>query len=391
MDPKSEMVSDVAAHHDGKLTPDDIGVAAIAEAGEVENYTPADEKRVRWKIDLHLMPLLMFTYLIQFLDKSCISYSALWGMRKDVGLHGSQYSWLTTIFYIGYLVAEFPMNALFQRLNITKVCGIIISEQPLRTAMWFSMNGMAQIIGGPIAYGIGYIDNALPSWKFPFIIFGSITVAWSIVFFLFATPNPVKAPWLSPHERIIAVSRLASNNTGLDTRVFKPHQAREALLDPKCWLLFLFTVASNIPNGGVVAFGPLIVEGFGYSTLGTTLLGMPSGATQIAALWLSGYAAGRFPRARVALMLGGVGVALAGTVMMYAIPEERKVGRLLGYYLLPGFSATYVLSLGMIQANVAGRTKKGVVTAALFVGEIKRTVSQKRTSTERVSSKAYQT
>ncbi|KAL1614556.1 hypothetical protein SLS56_012064 [Neofusicoccum ribis] len=415
MDPKSEMVSDVAAHHDGKLTPDDIGVAAIAEAGEVENYTPADEKRVRWKIDLHLMPLLMVTYLIQFLDKSCISYSALWGMRKDVGLHGSQYSWLTTIFYIGYLVAEFPMNALFQRLNITKVCGIIIglwgtvllcmaasndfaglmttrfflgalesgvspcfvlltgmfykrSEQPLRTAMWFSMNGMAQIIGGPIAYGIGYIDNALPSWKFPFIIFGSITVAWSIVFFLFATPNPVKAPWLSPHERIIAVSRLASNNTGLDTRVFKPHQAREALLDPKCWLLFLFTVASNIPNGGVVAFGPLIVEGFGYSTLGTTLLGMPSGATQIAALWLSGYAAGRFPRARVALMLGGVGVALAGTVMMYAIPEEHKVGRLLGYYLLPGFSATYVLSLGMIQANVAGRTKKSVVTAALFVG-----------------------
>lgn len=95
---------------------------------------------------------------------------------------------------------------------------------------------------------------------------------------------------------------------------------------------------------------------------------MPVGATQIAALWLSGYAAGVFPRARVALMLGGIGVALAGTVMMYAIPEEVKLGRLLGYYLVPGFSATYVLSLGMVQANVAGRTKKGVVTAALFVG-----------------------
>lgn len=27
------------------------------------------------------------------------------------------------------------------------------------------MNGMAQIIGGPVAYGIGYIDNALPAWK----------------------------------------------------------------------------------------------------------------------------------------------------------------------------------------------------------------------------------
>lgn len=69
---------------------------------------------------------MMVTYLIQYLDKSCISYSALWGMRQDVGLHGNQYSWLTTIFYIGYLVAEFPMNALFQRLNITRVCGVIM-------------------------------------------------------------------------------------------------------------------------------------------------------------------------------------------------------------------------------------------------------------------------
>ncbi|KAK0612756.1 Allantoate permease, partial [Lasiodiplodia hormozganensis] len=215
---------------------------------------------------------------------------------------------------------------------------------------------------------------------FPFIIFGALTVAWSLLFTLLAAPNPTAARWLTPRERAVAVARLASNNTGLDTRVYKPHQALEALTDAKCWLLFLFTIASNIPNGGVVAFGPLIVEGFGFSTLGTTLLGMPSGGVQIVALWVSGWIAGRFTGkkggARVGLMLGGIGVALVGTVLMYAIPEgeegeeeggKGKYGRLIGYYLLPGFSATYVLSLGLIQANVAGRTKKGTVTAALFV------------------------
>ncbi|EKG17446.1 Major facilitator superfamily [Macrophomina phaseolina MS6] len=414
MEAKPEMASTAAGNADIKAIADDIGIAAIAEVGEVEDFTADEERAVRWKIDLHLMPMLMITYLVQYLDKSSISYSALWGMRQDVGLHGNQYSWLTTIFYIGYLLAEFPMNALFQRLHITKVCGVIIglwgtvllcmaacddfaglmatrfflgalesgvspcfvlltsmfyrrSEQPLRTALWFSMNGMSQIIGGPIAYGVGYIHNALPAWKFPFLIFGSITVAWSIVFFFCAPPNPVKARWLCPHERTIAVARLASNNTGLDTRTFKAYQAREALLDHKVWLLFLFTIASNIPNGGITAFGPLIIEGFGYSTLGTTLLGMPIGATQILALWISGWAAGKFSGTRIALMLGGIVVALTGTVMMYAIPEHNKLGRLFGYYLLPGFSATYVLSLGMIQANVAGRTKRSVVTAGLFV------------------------
>jgi hypothetical protein len=37
------------------------------------------------------------------------------------------------------------------------------SEQPFRTGIWFSMNGFAQIFGGLIAYGIGYINAAIPS------------------------------------------------------------------------------------------------------------------------------------------------------------------------------------------------------------------------------------
>ncbi|KAL0256839.1 hypothetical protein SLS55_007648 [Diplodia seriata] len=126
METKTEKHSGTAAQQDAKPSPDDIGVAVIAEVGEVLDYTEEEERAVRRKIDLHLMPLLMITYLIQFLDKSCISYSALWGMRQDVGLHGSQYSWLTTIFYLGYLVAEFPLNYLFQRLHITRVCGVIM-------------------------------------------------------------------------------------------------------------------------------------------------------------------------------------------------------------------------------------------------------------------------
>lgn len=41
-------------------------------------------------------------------------------------------------------------------------------------------------------------------------------------------------------------------------------------------------------QGGVSAFGPLIVNSFGYTKFQSTLLNMPSGACQIAALWTSG-------------------------------------------------------------------------------------------------------
>lgn len=55
-----------------------------------------------------------------------MSYAALWGMREDAHLVGSQYSWLTTMFYIGYLVSEFPVNILFQKFDMARTCGIFI-------------------------------------------------------------------------------------------------------------------------------------------------------------------------------------------------------------------------------------------------------------------------
>ncbi|KAL1636201.1 hypothetical protein SLS58_009895 [Diplodia intermedia] len=141
METKTEKHSGIVAQQDAKPSPDDIGVAVIAEVGEVLDYMEEEERASVF----HSHPsrthtgggggggtavakekTLMITYLIQFLDKSSISYSALWGMRQDVGLHCSQYSWLTTIFYLGYLVAEFPLNYLFQRLHITRVCSFIM-------------------------------------------------------------------------------------------------------------------------------------------------------------------------------------------------------------------------------------------------------------------------
>lgn len=168
------------------------------------------------------------------------------------------------------------------------------------------MNGVANILGGLIAYGIGHLHAALPAWKFPFIIFGSITVAWGIIFILVTPSNPTKARWLSEREKEVAVLRVVENETGIDNKTFKMEQVKEALLDPRFWLINLQCLANTIPNvrlpfhlsqlgqanssqGAVSAFAPLIVNGFGFTKFQSTLLGMPSGASQVLALWISGY------------------------------------------------------------------------------------------------------
>lgn len=46
---------------------------------------------------------MVFAYLLAFLDKQTLSYSALMGIREDLHLVGTQYSWSSGIFYFGYL------------------------------------------------------------------------------------------------------------------------------------------------------------------------------------------------------------------------------------------------------------------------------------------------
>lgn len=60
---------------------------------DVRNIDADEAKRVLRKIDLHIMPLLMGTYMLQYLDKSSINFASVFGLIEDNHLSGSQYSW----------------------------------------------------------------------------------------------------------------------------------------------------------------------------------------------------------------------------------------------------------------------------------------------------------
>lgn len=56
-----------------------------------------EAKRVLRKIDLHIMPIIWFMYLLQLMDKNSLSFANIMGIRVDAHLTGSQYSWLGSI------------------------------------------------------------------------------------------------------------------------------------------------------------------------------------------------------------------------------------------------------------------------------------------------------
>ncbi|KAH0531310.1 hypothetical protein TsFJ059_000160 [Trichoderma semiorbis] len=83
-------------------------------------YTEDEYRRVLKRIDRILLPLMWLCYGTQQADKTAVSTQATFGMINDIGLVGQQLSWLTTAFYIAYLVGEPPGNYLMQRFSVNK-------------------------------------------------------------------------------------------------------------------------------------------------------------------------------------------------------------------------------------------------------------------------------
>ena len=48
----------------------------------------------------------MLVYFLQQLDKSVLSFSAVFGLSDDLGLQANQYSWLSSIIYIAQFFAQ---------------------------------------------------------------------------------------------------------------------------------------------------------------------------------------------------------------------------------------------------------------------------------------------
>lgn len=91
---------------------------------EGEPIDPAEAKRVLRKIDMRIVPILFVVYLLQYLDKNSLNFASAYGLKDGTHLHGQQYSWLGSIFYFGYLWAQFPGGWLLQKLPIAKFLGV---------------------------------------------------------------------------------------------------------------------------------------------------------------------------------------------------------------------------------------------------------------------------
>lgn len=69
---------------------------------------------------------MCFVFFLQYLDKQSLSYAAVFGLMEDLNMTSSQYSWSSSIFYVGQLISEWPFIYLMSRLPLTKFVGVTV-------------------------------------------------------------------------------------------------------------------------------------------------------------------------------------------------------------------------------------------------------------------------
>ncbi|KAL7893424.1 major facilitator superfamily domain-containing protein [Trichoderma sp. SZMC 28014] len=395
---------------DGDMT------SSAPEAFPVETGADAAiARRVVKKIDRVIIPLLFVTYMLNFMDKVILSSAAVFGLREDTHLVGQQYSWVSSIFYFGYLIWEYPTTVLIARLPTAKyltfntlVWGAVVAltaactnfgglmavrfllgmaeatitpafmfltstwytrdEMPTRVGIWFAGNSIGGIISSLIAFGLGHVHDNVHPWRWMYILLGVLTFIWSIPMFFLLPDSISKAKFLTAEEREIAANRTIVAGTGAteNTR-WRWDQLVECLIDPKTWLIFLIELVGQMPNSGTQSFSNIIIASFNFTSLQSTLINIPYSVLSASIIAGTGWLAGRYRTLNCILIVLVLIPCVVGSAVIYRRESVPHGVQLFAYFLLSPGPAAMPLTMALVQSNYRGVTKKMTVTAMLFL------------------------
>lgn len=386
----------------------DAALDFLRQGNESVPMTAEDERRLKRKIDWRVVPLMFGCYFLQYLDKTLVNYANVMGLQKDTHITGNQFSQLAMVFYVSYLAFEFPHAWGMQRFPTAKYIGVMVTlwgivvattsacsswaglvvtrvllgvfesavapslilitamwyrrnEQPPRFGIWYLGTGLGTIFGSLVSFGFQhYHGKTFNSWQIMFLLCGLITIVVGITVILILPDNPMSARFLSRQEKIWAIERIRSNQTGIENKQFKWQQSVECFMDPQTWFISLITILSSVPNGAISSYQATIIKGFGYTSEESALLQIPSGVVSVVSIMAATTVAGRYNQRGlniVCLLIPGV----IGGALMAFLPAHNKAGKLIGNYMTNCIGADLPLLYSWVGANYAGHTKKVLV------------------------------
>lgn len=134
-DSEEKTTVQVSIHHLTANTPDKQDAPAELAGGQVSSDDDThdettilraqkrrrEEARLVRKLDCYVAPVMAALMLISYLDRGNIGFAATQGMAAALGLQKGQLNTAVSVFYVSYILVEFPMALLAKRLRFHRV------------------------------------------------------------------------------------------------------------------------------------------------------------------------------------------------------------------------------------------------------------------------------
>jgi len=290
----------------------------------------------RW---MHIIPPILFVYIVAFMDRTNIGFAMAGGMSKELGMTSSVAGIAAGIFFVGYLFLQVPGGQIAEHGSAKKfIAGTIVvwgilaimsgfatnitqllilrfllgvaeggvmpavltivrhwfpsEERGRATAFVIMNNPIASIITGPLS---GYILVKY-NWHYVFIIEGIISLLLILVWLPLISDRPETAKWISKEEKDYLVERLREEQECFDKKQAKKATLKEILFNRTLWklvLIFFFyqtgvygytlwlpTILKNLTKTGMDQVGFLSIFPYIATIIGLFVFGSLSDKTR---------------------------------------------------------------------------------------------------------------
>lgn len=252
----------------------------------------------RW---FRVIPIILVANIVQWIDKSVISFALPGGMAKELGLSGSLSGLLGTVFTIGYLFLQIPGGNLAAKGKAKKFLGATMlgwtivlyllgsatstnqaliyrfllgfcegaiypalvtivanwfpnEERGRATAVFLASASIAQMVAGPMSSVI-LINH---SWRYLFHAAAVISAVLLVIWMLFLVERPVDAKWLSEEERNYLLSKLEAEKGNKKPTEKAP--LLEVIKDKNVWKLCIIYFFLSLGTLGLSFWLPTIIK-----------------------------------------------------------------------------------------------------------------------------------
>ncbi|KAK5107055.1 hypothetical protein LTR62_001905 [Meristemomyces frigidus] len=385
---KTTVVADVVQSPDPlsvekqELNPDDIYI------------DPQKERKLLWKIDAYLVPLLTLSFLSAYLDRSNIGNAAIAGMSEDLGLTKQGLANAILLFYATYVLFELPGSLLVKKIRPSRLLPIFMmgwsvtclstgfmhtpgqiyaarlliglfeagmypalaitlttfytpQEQARRFAYLYLSVGLSGGFGGLFAYALLKLDGryGIAGWRWLFIVEGSISIGIALLLWACMPDSYQTARFLNPEDKELMRLRSIKHDRYMRlNETFDKREVWKTFKDTKIWLSAAIQFLGDILSFGISTFMPSLVKSFGFDSVLTQLLTVPIffsavGVYIVISIWSDKI------QKRAPFMIAGALVLALGFALQIGLPMTHKAGLYFACFLVvPGLYVSRITS-----------------------------------------------